>query len=618
MTFLTIHTRTVLILILITFIRDIFQSPSNSHSLLIAAQPNAQSLPPIDSQAVDEKPVSFASAPSCSSRYLLYSIQGGEGFSLRRDVFVRMSLALLESPDHQSSPWSLILPPLSSRVSPHWEQGIQHDGIRYYERAIPWRSLFDIDAITRETGLNFIEYEEWVHHQLEASQVDVEPVFNQMTPVVDRLIHLCHFHYNEHFHAEQNAARLANQLYPRSHNPRHQLFDEFSCINGAQPNATKGFCSNRLGQIIDRRTSANLGDHDAILVNDYGLVRLRDGKEKSIVCGLSNMPTTIVGSILDELMMTTATTPTSDESQSHSQSQPGPRPICTVAMTNVQLIYWPSRPHPQSRDTTEPNYVTHHMRDRFLRAARLAEPLRQLVHLYIAVVLESQPAILPSDDPTSAALFSTAPSIGYLSFHIRRGDFMRVHSSVVPDFDSLIRQMRDRFKSIEAKQLAQSNSNSRNALSPHLFIASDMSTKEWTEVERRMETMESKEKLGLTLHRFDITQVVTQLRPYFSSQLAAYVDGALDAAKKAKSLSSSDSSSASSAIPFTPFHILLMDQYLCEQSLRFDGFLGTRHSYVSEMVWNHRRAWELEEKSKWEKDTFRGVEPPTTNNKEEL
>lgn len=540
--------------------------------------------------------VSAAAAASveCADRYLLYSVQSGEGFSLRRDAFVRMSIVALESrtrtrtrtPTHThthtpTAAYIVVLPPLSSRLSPHWNQGIQHKGIRHYDKNIPWKTLFDLDNITNQTGLKYIEYEDWLSSQRRSSDsASAHSGTQQAGAIVDRVFHLCHFHYNDAFFAAQNAARVANQLYPKSHHPKDQLFKPFRCMAGEKP-PQEGFCSNPLPQVIPPPTSGHMA---SIHSNEYGPLRLADGASDSIVCGLSNLVPGVVLNLFEDHLATVA----------HS------RPLCSMLITNAQLIYWPGRPHPRSIDPTDPAVVTHNARDRLLRAARLARPLRELAHLYIRHILAARPAVIDRVDVT----FSGSDSLDsrFLSFHVRRGDFKYVHASVVPTMPHLVEQIRNKYKRESAAAL-----NTDTHISSQLFVSSDMSAEEWNQLLALAAQAEARETLGIAIHRLDIEDALNQLRPHFSPSLLAYVAGV--------------PSSAGVDVPpsFTPFHVLLLDQYICEQSLPLSGFLATRHSYVSEMIWNQRRAWGIEDPMKWEKETFEGTTNTNTNKlKEEL
>ena len=60
-------------------------------------------------------------------------------------------------------------------------------------------------------------------------------------------------------------------------------------------------------------------------------------------------------------------------------------------------------------------------------------------------------------------------------------------------------------------------------------------------------------------------------------------------------------------IPLTPIHVLLLDQYICSQAFGLHGFVGSKHSYVSEMIWNQRRAQGLEDVWAQEKQTLDGA-----------
>ncbi|ESO95617.1 hypothetical protein LOTGIDRAFT_180660 [Lottia gigantea] len=72
--------------------------------------------------------------------FLLYSVNYGEGFNLRRDVYMRM--ATLVKSLNEDEPWLLVLPPWG-RIY-HWQsKDIKH------QNKIPWSLFFDVASLKR-------------------------------------------------------------------------------------------------------------------------------------------------------------------------------------------------------------------------------------------------------------------------------------------------------------------------------------------------------------------------------------------------------------------------------------------------------------------------------------
>ncbi len=87
----------------------------------------------------------------CSySRYLLWEVNPGEGFNLRRDVYLRM--ANLVEALNEDSPWILVLPPWGPLY--HWANR-QIDQSR-----IPWSLFFDVPSLRKYVPV--IEFEDFL------------------------------------------------------------------------------------------------------------------------------------------------------------------------------------------------------------------------------------------------------------------------------------------------------------------------------------------------------------------------------------------------------------------------------------------------------------------------
>ena len=78
-----------------------------------------------------------------SCRFIFYDVNPGEGFNLRRDVFMRVGIMVKKLNDQSTKySYTLVLPPWGPLY--HWqtrELGIQS--------RIPWKDFFDVDSISR-------------------------------------------------------------------------------------------------------------------------------------------------------------------------------------------------------------------------------------------------------------------------------------------------------------------------------------------------------------------------------------------------------------------------------------------------------------------------------------
>ena len=87
--------------------------------------------------------------PSSAKKYLIYDANPGEGFNLRRDVYMRA--ANLVRSLRESEPWILVLPPWPRL--PHWHSSFEQENI-------PWRMFFDLDSLNEHVPC--IEYEDFL------------------------------------------------------------------------------------------------------------------------------------------------------------------------------------------------------------------------------------------------------------------------------------------------------------------------------------------------------------------------------------------------------------------------------------------------------------------------
>jgi len=73
-----------------------------------------------------------------NTRYLLYDVNPGEGFNLRRDVYMRVANMVNFLNEHE--PWVLVLPPWGRLY--HWKSHQVAD-----QTKIPWRHFFDVNSL---------------------------------------------------------------------------------------------------------------------------------------------------------------------------------------------------------------------------------------------------------------------------------------------------------------------------------------------------------------------------------------------------------------------------------------------------------------------------------------
>ena len=88
-----------------------------------------------------------------SFRYILYDINPGEGFNLRRDVFVRIAVMVKKMNENSSKfSYTLVLPPWGPLY--HWQTRSLGD-----QTKIPWKNFFDVESISRYVPcLDFEDY----------------------------------------------------------------------------------------------------------------------------------------------------------------------------------------------------------------------------------------------------------------------------------------------------------------------------------------------------------------------------------------------------------------------------------------------------------------------------
>ena len=104
-----------------------------------------------------------------SNYYLLYDVNHGEGFNLRRDVYIRMAHlvhALRERTSPESN-WILVLPPWGPLY--HWFS-------RNLQRSqLPWSLFFDVPSLSQFVPV--IEFEEFLRLSSSSSEMTIPYVY---------------------------------------------------------------------------------------------------------------------------------------------------------------------------------------------------------------------------------------------------------------------------------------------------------------------------------------------------------------------------------------------------------------------------------------------------------
>lgn len=87
------------------------------------------------------------------TRYILYDVNPGEGFNLRRDVYMRMAVFVKKlNKAFPNSYWVLVLPPWGHLY--HWQSRQLGHQVR-----IPWANFFDLESLQRYVPV--IEFHDW-------------------------------------------------------------------------------------------------------------------------------------------------------------------------------------------------------------------------------------------------------------------------------------------------------------------------------------------------------------------------------------------------------------------------------------------------------------------------
>ena len=115
------------------------------------------------------------------THYLLYSINPGEGFNLRRDVYMRAASLVREL--CKTEDWLLVLPPWPHL--PHWRTDYLQDNIK-------WENFFDLPSLSEYVPV--IEFDDY----LEKEGRSIDEVCQQGGVILS--LSLTHTHIHTHTH----------------------------------------------------------------------------------------------------------------------------------------------------------------------------------------------------------------------------------------------------------------------------------------------------------------------------------------------------------------------------------------------------------------------------------
>lgn len=104
---------------------------------------------------------------SGGTRYLLYSVNPGEGFNLRSDVHVKV--ANLVKKLREKEDWILVLPPWPHLY--HWKS-------QFDQNNLPWGMFFDVSSLNEYVpSIEFITFEEYLQKVGYIDEVSVHAAY---------------------------------------------------------------------------------------------------------------------------------------------------------------------------------------------------------------------------------------------------------------------------------------------------------------------------------------------------------------------------------------------------------------------------------------------------------
>jgi peptide-O-fucosyltransferase len=103
----------------------------------------------------------FGVARGNNTKYLIYSVNPGEGFNLHRDVYMRAAIVVQNFREVLKEDWVLVLPPW--RRMYHWKSNIPQSDL-------PWKLFFDLESLNEFVPV--MEFEDF----LEEAEYTVDQV----------------------------------------------------------------------------------------------------------------------------------------------------------------------------------------------------------------------------------------------------------------------------------------------------------------------------------------------------------------------------------------------------------------------------------------------------------
>ncbi|KAA3681267.1 peptide-O-fucosyltransferase [Paragonimus westermani] len=175
---------------------------------------------------------------NCTGNYILYDVFQGEGFNLRRDVYIRMAnlVRLLRRSaleyDNDISNWTLVLPPWGPL--PHWMaaynrfdrklKGESSEVLRADFIGIPWSQYFDLSSLSQV--LPVLEFSDFLR--------SIQNAHPDSAPTVDLALHLIPDHVLGLSQKERGVKFCADPIrnlyttFPSSQGPPFHLFPHLS------------------------------------------------------------------------------------------------------------------------------------------------------------------------------------------------------------------------------------------------------------------------------------------------------------------------------------------------------------------------------------------------------
>ncbi|KER25402.1 hypothetical protein T265_07143 [Opisthorchis viverrini] len=216
--------------------------------------------------------------PCNSENYLLYDVFEGEGFNLRRDVYIRMAntVRLLNLKRETSSPtiWTLVLPPWIPMS--HWMTAAsQLPNVTLSSDPLPWSTFFDLNSLSQVIPV--MELEEFMTTVLNAigKRVDlaVQLFRDSVESFSGRLdsVEFCSEEVRSRYQSPDSPYYPPITLYPHMNEGHlNGLLNasQYDCVTGAlEPLSLAPFLEDLLGSIDINRPikSIYLGSAETVI-----------------------------------------------------------------------------------------------------------------------------------------------------------------------------------------------------------------------------------------------------------------------------------------------------------------------------------------------------------------